>query len=108
MAQETSGVRAYQQDPQQVGQMFPHQGIYPMASSSHSSSAAEEMYRDQQESAEEAYRDQEFSEDEDLSPDQSAFVGLFRPSVFRFLLYKARKLANMGPSQTPQDPTGPF
>ncbi|XP_058021206.1 uncharacterized protein LOC131189221 isoform X2 [Ahaetulla prasina] len=35
-------------------------------------------------------RDLDLSEDEDLSPDQPSFVGLFKPQLFRSLLHKAR------------------
>lgn len=52
---------------------------------------------------EETHRDLELSDDEGLMPDQPVFVGLFRPSLFRFLLFKAKKAANMGGNQTMQE-----
>lgn len=42
--------------------------------------------------------DIEFSEDEDLLPDTPAFTGLFRPSLFKSLLHKARLTTNLGAS----------
>lgn len=40
--------------------------------------------------------DQDLSEDEDLSPDQPAFVGLFKPHLFRSLLHKAKITTGLG------------
>lgn len=40
--------------------------------------------------------DQELSEDENLTPDKPAFTGLFMPSLFKSLLYKATDVTNMG------------
>lgn len=36
------------------------------------------------------------SDDEDLSPDQPSFVGLFKPQVFRSLLHKAKLTTRLG------------
>lgn len=49
--------------------------------------------------------DSDLSEDEDLAPDQPAFVGLFKPAVFRSLLFKAKKVTRLGLSQGSQDST---
>lgn len=38
----------------------------------------------------EELRDQDMSEDEDLSPYQPSFVGLFKPQLFRSLLHKTK------------------
>ncbi|XP_034289304.1 uncharacterized protein LOC117675085 [Pantherophis guttatus] len=43
--------------------------------------------------------DQEMSEDEDLAPDQPAFVGLFKPQLFRSLLHKAKITTGLGISR---------
>ncbi|XP_034281058.1 uncharacterized protein LOC117670189 [Pantherophis guttatus] len=43
--------------------------------------------------------DQEMSEDEDLAPDQPAFVGLFKPQLFRSLLHKAKLTTGLGVSR---------
>lgn len=40
--------------------------------------------------------DIEFSEGDDLPPDNPAFTGLFRPSLFKSLLHKARLTTNLG------------
>lgn len=48
--------------------------------------------------------DQEMSEDEDLAPDQPAFVGLFKPQLFRSLLHKAKVTTGLGVSRPP-DPS---
>lgn len=45
--------------------------------------------------------DPEFSEDEGLLPDKPAFTGLFRPSIFKSLLHKAKVSTNMGVSEAP-------
>lgn len=42
--------------------------------------------------------DMEFSEDEGLLPDKLAFNGLFRPSLFKSLLHKAKVTTNIGVS----------
>ncbi|XP_034296175.1 lamina-associated polypeptide 2, isoforms alpha/zeta-like [Pantherophis guttatus] len=48
------------------------------------------------EQEEELPEELEFSEDEGLAPDTPAFSGLFRPSLFKSLLHKARQITNMG------------
>lgn len=40
--------------------------------------------------------DQDLSEDEGLEPDQPAFIGLFRPQLFRSLLHKAQAVTGLG------------
>lgn len=45
--------------------------------------------------------DIEFSEDEGLLPDAPAFTGLFRPSLLKSLLHKARLTTNLGKNDTP-------
>lgn len=44
-------------------------------------------------------REQEMSEDEDLAPDQPAFVGLFKPQLFHSLLHKAKATTGLGISR---------
>lgn len=51
--------------------------------------------------------DQDLSEDEGLEPDQPSFVGLFRPQMFRSLLYKARAVTKLGGSQPSATSTVP-
>uniref|UniRef100_A0A2D4P8T7 Uncharacterized protein n=1 Tax=Micrurus surinamensis TaxID=129470 RepID=A0A2D4P8T7_MICSU len=43
------------------------------------------------------------SDDEDLAPDQPVFTGLFKPQLFRSLLYKAKNTACL--SKPPPAPT---
>ncbi|XP_034296649.1 uncharacterized protein LOC117679126 [Pantherophis guttatus] len=50
--------------------------------------------------------DQDLSEDEDLGPDQPAFVGLFKPQLFRSLLHKAKAITGLGSSQASSVNTG--
>lgn len=38
----------------------------------------------------------EFSEDEGLTPDQPVFTGLFHPTLFKSLLFKARNSTHLG------------
>lgn len=45
--------------------------------------------------------DQEFFDDEGRVPDKPAFSGLFRPTLFKSLLYKAKTTANMGGTANP-------
>lgn len=45
-------------------------------------------------------RDQDLSDDEDLSPDQPSFVGLFKPQLFRSLLHKAKATTCLGVSHS--------
>lgn len=45
---------------------------------------------------EETPHDLELSDDEGLEPDQPSFVGLFRPQVFRSLLFKAQTTTRLG------------
>ncbi|XP_032069896.1 uncharacterized protein LOC116506324 [Thamnophis elegans] len=45
---------------------------------------------------EKAVRDSDLSEDEDLTPDQPTFIGLFKPAVFKSLLLRAKKIAKVG------------
>lgn len=40
--------------------------------------------------------DQDLSEDEGLEPDQPSFIGLFRPHMFRSLLFKAQTTTRLG------------
>lgn len=47
-------------------------------------------------SGEEPPFDLELSEDEGLEPDQLSFVGLFRPQMFRSLLFKAQTTTRLG------------
>lgn len=54
----------------------------------------------------------EFSDNEGLAPDVPAFIGLFRPALFKSLLHKARLTTNLGtvgeqPS-TSKSATGPL
>lgn len=77
-------------DPQGL---LPHPDHLPSVSPSQASLSGEE----------EARRDSDLSEDEGLTLDQPAFMGLFRPSLFRYLLFKAKKVANMGTSQPRQE-----
>lgn len=44
----------------------------------------------------EAILDQDLSDDEGLEPDQPSFVGLFRPQMFRSLLFKAQTTTCLG------------
>lgn len=48
--------------------------------------------------------DQEFSDDEGLIPDRPAFTGLFHPTLFKSLLYKAKTTAPMGVAEAPAEP----
>lgn len=43
------------------------------------------------------------SDDEDLMPDQSTFVGLFRPQPFKSLLHKTKNTTRLGTIQTDPD-----
>lgn len=61
------------------------------------------------------HRDTEFSEDEGLASDRIPVTRLFRPSLFKALLYKAKVSTNMDapasqsdPSDTPKPPDGLF
>lgn len=54
---------------------------------------------------EETHRDLELSEDEGLMPDQPAFAGLFCPSLFKSLLFKAKNTARLGTHLPSPDPT---
>ncbi|XP_034290509.1 uncharacterized protein LOC117675694 [Pantherophis guttatus] len=45
--------------------------------------------------------DQDLSEDEGLEPDQPSFIGLFKPQLFRSLLFKAQNVTGLGISSTP-------
>ncbi|XP_060542553.1 lamina-associated polypeptide 2-like isoform X2 [Pantherophis guttatus] len=49
---------------------------------------------------EEEPEEMELSEDEDLAPERPSFTGLFRPSMFKSLLHKAKITTNMGVSST--------
>lgn len=40
--------------------------------------------------------DHDLSDDEGLEPDQPSFIGLFRPQMFRSLLYKAQMVTHLG------------
>lgn len=51
------------------------------------------------ESAEEDYLDDIFSADDEMEPEAPTFQGLFKPSMFKALLRKARLATNMGLSQ---------
>lgn len=53
---------------------------------------------DQPSLAEEDIRDQDLSDDEDLTPDQPSFVGLFKPQ-FLSLLHKAKITTRLAPSR---------
>lgn len=44
--------------------------------------------------------DQDLSDDEGLEPDQPAFIGLFRPNLFRSLLHKAQVVTGLGVSSS--------
>lgn len=47
----------------------------------------------------------EFSDDEGILPDLPSFTGLFKPSLFKALLHKARQTTNLGvPPELPSDP----
>lgn len=55
-------------------------------------------------------RELALSDDEGLSPDQPAFIGLFRPQLFRSLLHKALAVTGLGNStsaSTDPQPAGP-
>lgn len=43
-------------------------------------------------------RDPDLSDDEGLFPEQPAFTGLFPPTIFKSLLFKAVNAAQLGPS----------
>lgn len=63
----------------------------------HASPSQQESSQSDGSSIEEDYPDDlEFSEDEGLWPDRPAFTGLFRPSVFKSLLHKAKVATNIG------------
>lgn len=47
--------------------------------------------------------DQELSEDEDLAPDKPVFMGLFKPALFKSLLFKAKTTAHVGVSDRPTE-----
>lgn len=49
---------------------------------------------------EECPEDIELSEDDELPPDNPAFTGLFRPSMFKSLLHKARLTTNLSAPRT--------
>lgn len=46
--------------------------------------------------ADEDIRDQDLLDDEDLTPDQPSFVGLFKPQMFWSLLHKAKITTHLG------------
>lgn len=46
------------------------------------------------------------SDDEDLSPDQPTFIGLFKPQVFRSLLHKAKLTTGLGLPAPKSSPLG--
>lgn len=79
-------------EPQEPEGFMPPLEHYPPASPSQASLLGEE-----------AHRDLEQLDDEGLMANQPAFVGLFQPSLFRSLLLKAKKAANMGASETAQE-----
>lgn len=43
----------------------------------------------------------QFSGDEGQAPEKPAFLGLFRPALFKYLLYKPKTTANMGVAEAP-------
>lgn len=51
-------------------------------------------------------RELPLSDDEGLAPDQPAFIGLFKPQLFRSLLYKALAVMHLG-SASATPPSGP-
>lgn len=51
--------------------------------------------------------DIELSEDEGMAPDTPSFMGLFRPSMFKSLLHKARFTANLGAPGVDSSPAPP-
>lgn len=53
--------------------------------------------------ADEGPEDLEFSEDEGLPPEKPAFTGLFRPSVFKSLLHKAKITTQFGLITNPSE-----
>lgn len=47
--------------------------------------------------------EQELLEDEGLTPDRPAFLGLFRTALFKSFFYKAKATANIGTSEAPAE-----
>lgn len=88
----------------QQGQHAPLQSVRRGQASGPSSSSAPQasVSSDESEMGEELPEEMEFSEDENFVPDQPVFTGLFRPSVFRSLLHKAKLITKFGltPSET--------
>lgn len=70
----------------------------PPTSSSHSTRRGAATAQADSDPSEDCPEDIEFSEDDDLPPDNPAFTGLFRPSLFKSLLHKARLTTNLGAS----------
>lgn len=57
---------------------------------------AEDVSSDESDQAEDCPEDIEFFEDEGLPPEKPVFTGLFRPSVFKSLLHKAKVTTQFG------------
>lgn len=51
-------------------------------------------------------RDMDFSDDKVMLPDKPTFTGLFRPSLFKYLLHKAIVTTQLATSQTQADQQG--
>lgn len=56
-------------------------------------------------SDEEGQKELELSEDEGMAPDHPTFMGLFRPALFKSLLFKAKNIVRMGADPTTSDST---
>lgn len=84
----------------------PHlQGAFPPLpeQSYHAPSQGSQSPPDPQE---EGQRELDLSDDEGLAPDQPAFTGLFQPSLFKPLLFKAKNSAQPGAQTAVTEPEG--
>ncbi|XP_060550599.1 uncharacterized protein LOC117655455 isoform X2 [Pantherophis guttatus] len=90
-----------QQPPMPLAPTVPHQRPQPpMAPTQRPSHHLAPDSSDDSDYGDNAVEDLEFSEDEGLTPDVPAFTGLFRPSLFKSLLHKARQITNMSVSSS--------
>lgn len=78
-------------------QLHPALAGRPASSSQHDSTSSEASSRE-----DDSPEDLEFLEGEGLRPGRPEFIGLFRPSLFKSLLHKAKVMTNTGVVEDPQ------
>lgn len=89
------------------GRYQPFQGPRDLESYQDPCSSASSIRSDDSISMEEGQIDQELSEEEGLIPDQPVFKGLFRPHLFKALLFKSKSSTSLGTNSTrPDNSTG--